>query len=368
MKLTKLALAALVASFSGSAFAQYEGTSWEQRIGTGQDSIDTRQNLSIFQMSYENKEWQEAYTAWKAIIEKAPCAQKGVYTKGAFVLYNLIALENQKEKAQQDSLKKIQYFNDLMMLFDTRAKNLDALNSFEAEKGRSTLGDVLSLKADYYNWTAPTVAGCGYTLNKSYDNYSQAIKMINEKGGREIEGSMLQNFFLVSDAMYKSNPNAMRERYLQDYLDSKDACEKMLQLAKEAQAEGDTTRAEQLLQKYDGPLAFIEQTFTQSGAADREQIINVYTKKLDSYKEATTDTTETTAETEETTATTAATTVTTATNPSTPSTKPSNPNAGPKTGDSKPLTAMAVILFAIPAALITLRKKDEDDDDDADEA
>ena len=285
MKLTKLALAALVASFSGSAFAQFEGTSWEQRIGTGQDSIDTRQNLSIFQMSYENKEWQEAYTAWKAIIEKAPCAQKGVYTKGAFVLYNLIALENQKEKAQQDSLKKIQYFNDLMMLFDTRAKNLDALNSFEAEKGRSTLGDVLSLKADYYNWTAPTVAGCGYTLNKSYDNYSQAIKMINEKGGREIEGSMLQNFFLVSDAMYKSNPNAMRERYLQDYLDSKDACEKMLQLAKEAQAEGDTTRAEQLLQKYDGPLAFIEQTFTQSGAADREQIINVYTKKLDSYKE-----------------------------------------------------------------------------------
>ena len=96
------------------------------------------------------------------------------------------------------------------------------------------MGDVLSLKADYYNWTAPTVEGSEYTLNKSYANYREAITMINEKGGREIEGSVLQNFFLVSDAMYKAGPNAMREQYLQDYLDSKDACEKMLQLAKEA--------------------------------------------------------------------------------------------------------------------------------------
>ena len=96
------------------------------------------------------------------------------------------------------------------MLFDTRVKNLDALNSFENEKGKSTMGDVLSLKADYYNWTAPTVEGSEYTLNKSYANYREAITMINEKGGREIEGSVLQNFFLVSDAMYKAGPNAMR--------------------------------------------------------------------------------------------------------------------------------------------------------------
>ena len=59
---------------------------------------------------------------------------------------------------------------------------------------------------------------------------------------------------------------------------------KMLQLAKEAQAEGDAERAKKLVEKYDGPLALIEQTFTQSGAADKEQIVNVYTKKLETYK------------------------------------------------------------------------------------
>ena len=109
--------------------------------------------------------------------------------------------------------------------------------------------------------------------------------MINEKGGREIEGSVLQNFFLVSDAMYKSAPNALREQYLQDYLDSKEACEKMLQLAKEAKAEGDEEKANKLVAKYDAPLAQIEKTFSESGAADREQIIAIYTKKFDSYKD-----------------------------------------------------------------------------------
>jgi tetratricopeptide (TPR) repeat protein len=95
---------------------------------------------------------------------------------------------------------------------------------------------------------------------------------------------VLQNFFLTSDAMYKSAPNALREQYLQDYLDSKDACETMLQLAKEAQAAGDDAKAQKLLAKYEGPLALIEQTFANSGAADREQIIAIYTKKFDTYK------------------------------------------------------------------------------------
>ena len=79
-------------------------------------------------------------------------------------------------------------------------------------------------------------------------------------------------------------PNTMREQYLQDYLDSKDACEKMLQLAKEAQANGETERAQQLVATYDAPLAAIEQVFSASGAADAEQIIGIYTKKFEAYK------------------------------------------------------------------------------------
>ena len=88
----------------------------------------------------------------------------------------------------------------------------------------------------------------------------------------------------MSDAIYKATKGGTREQYLQDYLDSKDACEKMLQLAKEAQAEGDTARAQKLVATYDAPLAAIEQLFAASGAADSAQLIAIYTKKFDGYK------------------------------------------------------------------------------------
>ena len=282
MKLKKLAVATALAISTAPVMAQnFEGTTPDDRIGAtnngNEDSIKIgRQNISLFQQSLQNQDYGEARVNLQWLLKNAPYAINGIYTQGPFVYYNLISKE-------ADQAKKLEYFNEMMEIFAAREKNLDILNTFA--KTKSTLGDVLALKADYYNWTAPTTPGSGYTLNKSYDNYSKAIKMINEKGGREIEGSVLQNFFRVSDAMYKSAPNALREQYLQDYLDSKEACEKMLQLAKEAKAEGDEEKANKLVAKYDGPLALIEQTFSASGAADREQIIAIYTKKFESYKD-----------------------------------------------------------------------------------
>lgn len=281
MKIRTLAFACL-ATFASAAMAQFEGATIDERIAAtaGEDSVVVgRGHISSFQMGIENKNWKDAHISWKWLMKNAPYAISGLYKGHApFMLYQLII-------AEQDQTKKLEYFNDLMYMFDQRAARLDTLNSMEKRDNlKSTLGDVLAIKADYYNWTAPSTQGSGYTLNQSYKNYSDAIRMINEKGGREVEGSVLQNFFLTSDAMYKSAPNALREQYLQDYLDSKDACETMLQLAKEAQAAGEDAKAQKLLAKYEGPLALIEQTFANSGAADREQIIAIYTKKFEEYK------------------------------------------------------------------------------------
>ncbi len=282
MKLKKLAVTAALAICAAPVLAQnFEGTTYDDRIGysndNNPDSIKVGlQNISMFQMSLQNQDYKEARINMRWLLKHAPYALTGIYTQGPYVYFKLISDET-------DQAKKLEYFNEMMEIFAAREKNLEALNTFA--KTKSTLGDVLALKADYYNWTAPNTPGSGYTLNKSYDNYSKAIKMINEKGGREIEGSVLQNFFLVSDAMYKSAPNALREQYLQDYMDSKDACEKMLQLAKEAKAEGDEEKANKLLAKYDGPLALIDKTFAESGAADSAQIVSIYTKKFDAYKE-----------------------------------------------------------------------------------
>lgn len=277
----KLTLAMLLAMIGAGAMAQnFENSTVEERIGysnnNNEDSIKSgRQYITMFQQAGANKDYQDMYYNYLWLKKNAPYAVNGIYTQGPFMFYNLI-------NAEQDPAKKRKYFDEMMELFELRQKNLDALNSFA--KTKNTLGDVLSVKAEYYNWTAPSVLGQDFDLRESYKNFSEAIKMVNEQGGREITGSFLQTFFLVSDAVYKAMPNTMREQYLQDYLDSKDACEKMLQLAKEAQANGDNEKAAKLVATYDAPLAAIEQTFSQSGAADSSQLIAIYTKKFDSYK------------------------------------------------------------------------------------
>ena len=277
----KLTLAMLLALFGAPAMAQnFEGSTLEERIafstGDNEDTIKTAKGyLTMFQQTNANKDYQDMYENYKWIKTYAPFAQNGIYTQGPFMFYNLI-------NAEQDPVKRRRYFDEMMELFQLRLKNLDVLNSFA--KTKSTMGDVLSVKAEYYNWTAPVVLGQNFDLRGSYKNFKEAIDMVNEQGGREITGSFLQTFFLVSDAIYKAMPNTTREQYLQDYLDSKEACEKMLQLAKEAQAEGDTVRAKQLVATYDAPLAAIEQLFAASGAADSAQLISIYTKKFDGYK------------------------------------------------------------------------------------
>lgn len=278
----KLTLAMLLAMIGAAAMAQnFENSTVEERIaystGNNEDSIKTAKGyITMFQQTGANQDWQDMYVNYQWLKKYAPFAVNGIYTQGPYMFYNLI-------NAEQDPVKKKKYFDEMMELFDLRQKNLDALNSFA--KTKSTMGDVLSVKAEYYNWTAPSVLGKDFDLRESYKNFSEAIKMVNEQGGREITGTFLQTFFMVSDAMFKAAPNAMREKYLQDYLDSKDACETMLMMAKEAQQNGDTLRAKKLLETYDIPLAAIEQQFSQSGAADSTQLANIYTKKFDSYKE-----------------------------------------------------------------------------------
>ena len=98
-----------------------------------------------------------------------------------------------------------------------------------------------------------------------------------------LDGTALFSFIYYSDLYFKQNP-AHREQYLQDYLDAKDACEKMLQLAKEAEADGNEQKAQQLVAKYDDPLSKIEATFAASGCANREQLIPLYEKNIEAKK------------------------------------------------------------------------------------
>ena len=240
MKLKNLFMAIGVACICAPAMAQYEGTTLDDRIGSGEDSIETRRNLSMFNMAIKQNSFTEAYDVWKPVIEKAPFANLRIYTDGSYMLQTLITQE-------QDAAKKKVYLDELMALYDLRLKNLKGLNSFARADLQATEGDVVYPQAYCYAVYGPQADPQGYTHDKAYQLFEKANKLLEEQGGREVKGYML-----------------------------------VLQMAKD---EPDPEKAQKIVKDYDLPLNNIEGIFAQSKAADRDQIVAIFTPKVEANKD-----------------------------------------------------------------------------------
>ncbi len=273
MKLKKIAILLGAALMAIPSMAQYEGTRVYDRVGHGADSVKALQNLSLFQTAIKQKDFAGAYTPWKELLEKAPFSQLGIYANGAYMLASLF-------EQTQDVEQKQTYFKELMNLYDVRMKNLDGLNSFTKEAQRATPGDVLAYKAYYHTMYGPK-GDPNYKLSDSYDLFSQSLKLINENGAKEVKGFILDMYFRVSNAMFLNNRKGFREQFLQDYLDSKEVCDKMLAKANE---ESDTAKARAIVAEYDAPLNTIEGLFAESKAAEPKHIIALFTPKVEANK------------------------------------------------------------------------------------
>ena len=292
MNIKQIALTFGITAMALPSFAQYE----KYDGNTDLTDMDTRYKVSyigdeqlddpgksvggyitMMQMYYNSENWAEMYDNWKWLIKNAPIASVSIYARGSVMLGKLI-------QAETDTAKKKQYLDELMNLFDTRLKYLKYLNASieEGKRGRATEGDVLIAKANFYHIYGYGADGDQYTYNKIYDMYAKGINAINEEGGREVKGAYIQYFFSVSHELYKTSNEYYREQFLTDYLESTEVCEKMLQLAKE---ETDPEKAQRIVDEYDRPLAVIEQVFAESGAANREQLIALFTPKVEANKE-----------------------------------------------------------------------------------
>lgn len=246
MKLKKIFIACgMLAALP--AMAQYEGTTVYDRIGHGEDSINTLGNIVLYKDYYKAKDYMSAYGPWKEVLEKAPCAEVSTYAYGAAIVANVLVKE-------ADMAKKKTYFNELMNLYDTRLKNLDALNSFTKPNKRATKGDILARKAFDYAYYGAGVAD-NYSLDNAYKQFREAIDLINADGAKEVPGFVLDKFFEISYQKYVADNAGFREQFLQDYLESREACEKMLGLANEAE---DSVEAQKIVAQYDPTLNRIE--------------------------------------------------------------------------------------------------------------
>lgn len=253
--------------------AQYEGTKVNDRIGHGNDSIDCLNNISLFNEYVKAKEYAEAYPCWKFIMEKAPLAQVLTYTRGWTLLTNLIQNASTKEE-------KKKYLDDLMSMHDTRIKYVKELNSFATPKMRTSKGSILCRKAYDYTVHAPNVYD-DYSLDKAYAMFTEGIELVNQTPEYEVEGYVLHTYFNVSYNKYQNDPTGFHEQFLKDYLLCKEVCEKMLE---RANLEADSLSAQKVVAQYDPTLYTVEQTFAASKAADRDQLIAIFTPKVEQKK------------------------------------------------------------------------------------
>ncbi|MCF0188187.1 MAG: tetratricopeptide repeat protein [Bacteroidaceae bacterium] len=264
-----------MALFGLNANAQYEGSTLDSRIGGTEEHIkEVRGWITLFQDYCSTKTWNEAYPFWKDIIKASPICRLDIYSQGAYMLSQLITSE-------QDAAKKAEYFKELMWLYDTRLENLAALNSWQTkDKNKSTEGDVLVLKAYYYSMHGPACESA-YSLEKAYGMFNDAIESVRTKGGKDVPYYALDTYMRVSYALYKTDNNKYREQFLQDYLSCREVCELMLEQAK---VETDQAKAQKIVTTYDPVLQLCDALFAESGAGDREQIIAIFTPKVEENK------------------------------------------------------------------------------------
>lgn len=283
----KILFAFALAFVSLAASAQnLKGTTLNDRIGHGQDSIDVLGSLSLYQEAFKRQSYVEAIEPWEFVFNKAPLSMVRVYTDGAWMFEQLIQQETDAEKKQE-------YFERLMNIYDQRLKNMDALNSFATPKTQSSKGGITCRKAydSYFFNPKPDVA----------TSYAMFKEGINDTGN-DTEGFVLYGFMQLSDALYKSNNEKYREDYINDYLLVTDICGRLLQQANEyptqvipADPNSEDSakwveqvildpKAEKIIVAYQPPYDQAEALFVQSGAADCDALDKIYRPKVEANK------------------------------------------------------------------------------------
>ena len=287
MKKILFACALALVSAAGSA-QNLKGTSLNDRIGHGQDSIDVLGSLSLYQDAFKRRSYVEAIEPWEFAFTKAPLSMVRVYTDGAWMFETLIQQET-------DAAKKKEYFDKLMNIYDQRLKNLEALNSFATPKTISTKGNIICRKAYDYYYFCPEMNN-----NVAYKMFKEGI----DDMGPNTEGFVLFGFIECSYNRFLQNKDNIdiRQDFIQDYMNTNEICDRLLDQAKEYPSETipadpeseDSTKwveqvvlapeAQKIVDNYQPVQNKANDLFVSSGAADCDALEKIYGAQVEANK------------------------------------------------------------------------------------
>lgn len=247
MKTKFILSAAAFGLFAMSGMAQ-TGVKSGSKYGHGADSVACVQNLSLFGQYGKQGDFASALAPWTQAYENCPGSHVSIYQYGP----KIVAWQISQEK---DPAKRDQLLNKLMGVYDNRLKYFGNLKKY----GKPY---ILGRKAiDYVTYVDPSKDPSKEVA------YNWLAEAINE-GGESNEVGVFQQYFLLSDEMYKKNPSGFKEQYINDYL----KITPMLTNCGNSGVAKDSV--------YANMKTIVDVMFAKSGAAQCKDLDGIYGKQL----------------------------------------------------------------------------------------
>jgi len=241
----------------GVSAQSLKGTTMEQRIGHGIDSILVRRAYETFESYYAKGVNEEmatdsaflyAYEPWLYVFNNAPYVNATLYKHGLW-MWHTLASEGKTPKIRQF------YFDQLMETYDKRIENLEAINSLYDEEGAesrfvTTRGDVICDKAyNFLKYNPDSIVRLAFTAyedtdpqaeynipwTKNMEDLYQMYKTAIGDLGRSTKGYTLAYFVKTYYYRYKANKadSTFATDFVNDYILAKDLCDFFLDSAKQ---------------------------------------------------------------------------------------------------------------------------------------
>ncbi len=249
MRALKLLALGLIISLQAAA---QTGVASGTRYGVGEDSVRCVRNLSLYTEDFRNRNFKEAFPAWKAVFEECPAASVNIYIDGVTMIKQQIA-------ANRDAAKFEELYQLLMKVYDQRMVYFGdhQRTPTPAIKGSKAV-DMLQFKRDD-----------NQVIREAYELLNDAVTGL----GRRSQPAFLLTFMNTSVNMYRMG-NIDAETLVKNYTLISDVID--FQLKDQGHA-----RFHDTLEEVKGG---VEGLFASSGAASCQIIEQIYGPQLEANK------------------------------------------------------------------------------------
>lgn len=203
----------------------------------GEDSVTCLGNLSTMSEFVKIKVYDYAYEPWSYTFKNCPGSSKNIYIQGKKILDHKI------KEAESDEVKEA-YIDSLMLMYDKRIVFFGEESKVLGKKG-----------IDLLKYRKNAVSEANAILKASLN-----------AGGNKTDAAVLATLVTTSGVLYKSG-EIEADVMIDDYLRSMEALDSQKQNSK-------TTRARES----------VEKNFAESGAADCDALIAIFTPKYEANK------------------------------------------------------------------------------------